>query len=51
MESRWKFSTSERIEDKSFNRRLEKFFKGGIPGLVRENIQNSLDEDLMKILQ
>ena len=39
----WKFSETKILEDLSFNPILERFYQYGISGLVRENIQNSLD--------
>ncbi|MCI6693146.1 MAG: hypothetical protein MR510_11825 [Clostridium sp.] len=39
----WKFSIIPGIEESTFNKVLEKFYNYGISGLVRENIQNSLD--------
>lgn len=39
----WKFSETPYIEEKTFNDILNRFFEYGISGLVRENIQNSLD--------
>lgn len=42
-EDHWKFSSIMNIEESSFNRALERFYNLGIYGLVRENIQNSLD--------
>lgn len=43
---RWQFNESGTIEDIAFNSILEKFYQHGIRGLVRENIQNSLDARL-----
>lgn len=43
---RWQFNVSQTIEDIAFNSILEKFYQYGIRGLVRENIQNSLDARL-----
>lgn len=45
-ENVWKFSTIHSIEEPTFHNTLEKFFKMGMDGLVRENIQNSLDGKL-----
>lgn len=45
-EKYWKFSSIPNIEESNFNRALEKFYNLGISGLVRENIQNSLDAKL-----
>ncbi|MDU7240423.1 hypothetical protein [Clostridium sp.] len=42
----WKFSLIPGIEESTFNKVLEKFYNYGISGLVRENIQNSLDGKL-----
>lgn len=42
----WKFSPLKSIEEANFNGALERFYKLGIAGLVRENIQNSLDGKL-----
>ncbi|NLY45477.1 MAG: hypothetical protein GX053_05750, partial [Tissierella sp.] len=39
----WRFSPIPSIEESTFNGVLEKFYNMGISGLVRENIQNSLD--------
>jgi antitoxin component of RelBE/YafQ-DinJ toxin-antitoxin module len=44
--SKWKFTEIPRIESISFNPILERFYKAGIEGLIRENIQNSLDARL-----
>ena len=41
--SLWKFSIIPGIEESTFNKVLERFYDLGISGLVRENIQNSLD--------
>lgn len=43
----WKFTEILRIEDLTFNSVLERFHNFGIDGLVRENIQNSLDGKLL----
>lgn len=45
-EQMWKFSQSQHIENANFNELLKRFYKMGISGLVRENIQNSLDGGL-----
>ncbi len=45
----WQFSSITSIEEYNFNRALEKFYNLGISGLVRENIQNSLDAKLTTI--
>lgn len=42
----WSFRKITSIEEPIFNNTLEKFYKLGIEGLVRENIQNSLDGKL-----
>lgn len=42
----WKFSSIQGIEESTFNKVLEKFYDLGISGLVRENVQNSLDGKL-----
>ncbi|NFO46440.1 hypothetical protein FDB40_05825 [Clostridium botulinum] len=42
----WNFSPLKSIEETNFNGALERFYKLGIAGLVRENIQNSLDGKL-----
>lgn len=39
----WQFSRITNIEDSTFNKVLEKFYDYGISGLIRENLQNSLD--------
>lgn len=39
----WQFSKINNIEESAFNKILERFSRFGIMGLVRENIQNSLD--------
>ena len=43
---KWKFSKIDLIENFMFNKSLESFYEYGIGGLVRENIQNSLDAKL-----
>lgn len=43
MTNYWKFAEIPRKEELSFNKVLEKFYDYGVDGLVRENIQNSLD--------
>lgn len=45
----WKFAAQNRIEELSFNAVLERFHGYGINGLIRENIQNSLDGKLPDI--
>ena len=42
----WKFSSIPGIEESTFNKVLEQFYDLGISGLVRENVQNSLDGKL-----
>lgn len=42
----WQFREIKAIEEPVFNNTLEKFYNLGIDGLVRENIQNSLDGKL-----
>lgn len=42
----WHFSETSFPENYKFNEVLEKFYRNGISGLVRENIQNSLDGKL-----
>ena len=44
--SLWQFSQIPCIEESAFNKVLERFYDFGIAGLVRENIQNSLDGKL-----
>ena len=46
MGDRWQFSVIPCIEESTFNKILERFYNFGISGLVRENIQNSLDGKL-----
>lgn len=46
MRERWQFSAIPCIEESTFNKILERFYNFGISGLVRENIQNSLDGKL-----
>lgn len=43
----WQFSPIPNIEESNFDRTLERFYNLRIPGLVRENIQNSLDGKLL----
>ena len=43
MSNLWQFSPIPCIEESAFNKVLERFYNFGISGLVRENIQNSLD--------
>lgn len=45
----WRFSKSENVEEFNFNGALERFYKLGIAGLVRENIQNSLDAKIQGV--
>lgn len=47
--NKWAFSEIPSIEEANFDKVLERFFKMGINGLVRENIQNSLDGKLNSI--
>lgn len=42
----WSFREIIAIEEPVFNNTLERFYNLGIDGLVRENIQNSLDGKL-----
>lgn len=44
----WQFAPLANIEEANFNGALERFYKLGVSGLVRENIQNSLDGGLGK---
>lgn len=44
--NKWHFFTTGSIEEVSFNVVLEKFYMLGIDGLVKEDIQNSLDASL-----
>lgn len=44
--SKWKFTPINNTADLKFDQSLERFYKMGIKGLVRENIQNSLDASL-----
>lgn len=46
MEQKWSFRKITSIEEPVFNHVLEKFYDLGVDGLVRENIQNSLDGKL-----
>lgn len=46
MSKQWQFSPIPCIEESAFNKVLERFYNFGISGLVRENIQNSLDGKL-----
>lgn len=46
MSNLWQFSQIPCIEESAFNKVLERFYDFGIAGLVRENIQNSLDGKL-----
>ena len=48
MSDLWKFSAIPCIEESTFNKVLERFYNFGISGLVRENIQNSLDGKLQE---
>ena len=52
---KWKFDHLNNLQNYAFDEVLERFFKFGIEGLVRENIQNSLDahqdnDDPVKII-
>lgn len=42
----WQFSQIPNIEESNFNKILERFYDMKVTGLVRENIQNSLDGKL-----
>lgn len=44
----WQFTPVDRIEESTFHPVLERFYKNGIAGLIRENIQNSLDGKLVE---
>lgn len=46
MTKMWQFREIAAIEEANFNNVLERFYNLGIDGLVRENIQNSLDGKL-----
>jgi len=46
MQNYWRFNEINNIEELSFHKVLEKFYDYGVEGLVRENIQNSLDGKL-----
>lgn len=46
MGNKWIFDKIPRVSEKIFDARLEKFYKLGLDGLVRENIQNALDAKL-----
>lgn len=48
MRDSWKFSKTQFIEAPMFDSALEDFYKDGVSGLVRENIQNSLDAKLQE---
>lgn len=45
-QSYWQFSQIPNIEESNFNKVLERFYDMKVTGLVRENIQNSLDGKL-----
>lgn len=45
----WSFRQIVAIEEPIFNNTLERFYNLGIDGLVRENIQNSLDGKLQEL--
>ena len=47
----WYFRELVTIEEMNFNNTLERFYNLGVEGLVRENIQNSLDSKLPEINQ
>jgi len=44
----WKFEKTNFVKERIFNPLLRRFFEYGVSGLVRENIQNSLDAKLDK---
>lgn len=44
----WEFRKITAIEEPVFNNVLERFYNLGLDGLVRENIQNSLDGKLQE---
>lgn len=46
--NKWQFSPIPNIEESNFNKTLERFLGMGINGLVRENLQNSLDGRLFE---
>ncbi|WP_433747833.1 hypothetical protein [Falsibacillus pallidus] len=46
-QGKWKFSPIPNIEESNFNKSLERFYDMGVSGLVRENLQNSLDGRLI----
>ncbi|WP_346889238.1 hypothetical protein [Clostridium sp. UBA1056] len=48
-EGMWRFYTTDDIGEVTFNGALERFYELGITGLVRENIQNSLDGKLQEL--
>ena len=45
--SYWQFSPIPNIEESNFNKILERFYNLKVAGLIRENIQNSLDGRLL----
>ena len=45
--SYWQFSQIPNIEESNFNKILERFYNLKVAGLIRENIQNSLDGRLL----
>lgn len=45
--SYWQFSPIPNIEESNFNKILERFYNLKVSGLIRENIQNSLDGRLL----
>lgn len=47
----WKFSRIPGIEESMFNKMLEQFYNLGILGLVKENIQNSLDARVLNEIE
>lgn len=49
-ERKFLFSSIENIENRNFDQSLENFYRIGISGGIKENIQNSLDAKLESIL-
>jgi hypothetical protein len=45
-EKRWIFSEIDIVSEFKFDKNLEKFYEAGVEGLVRENIQNSIDHPI-----
>lgn len=43
---KWIFSKANIVEEHDFHKSLERFYRNGISGFIRENIQNSLDARL-----